>query len=141
MNAPLPHCPRRFLLRLANGLALIIVAACRSNAPAPPLASPAAIVNVSAAELYDAYVNNEDDATKRFTGRRLLVTGMVDRVGRELSGVQYVKFGDGDRVHAQGTFVVNRSIEAAGGQIVHAECLCDGRIGSSVMLVDCTLKR
>src|SRR5712692_7720842 len=53
-------------------------------------------IRISAVDLVQFYKNNEVDADQRFKGRTLLVSGVVDAIGKDILSAPYVTIRSSD---------------------------------------------
>ena len=131
---------------LAGGsVGLIVVFAIAREGPfsyPPTAAAGAAVPEISATELLTAYESDESAADRKFKGRRLIVAGDVEKIGRDILGNAYLLLAAKGQFY--GVQLLFPSSAEAGlaskskGERVRARCLIRGKDGS-VIAHDCAL--
>ena len=139
-------------LLLLGSCAICINSTSKPSAPpAPPASPPPAIsqtpaaIQVSAADLYNAYKANQVAADLQYEGKTLLVTGVVSSIGKDLLSYPYVVIGDGGQysiIGVQCSFAKGTEAELARlskGQTVRIQGKQSGYF-MNVTLSGCSLK-
>jgi hypothetical protein len=108
------------------------------------LSSQATAMSVSATRLYADYMANEISADQRYKGKALLVTGVVDDIGKDFMDTMYVTLiGDGILGSVQCYFAAYHASELSGlrkGMNISIKGRCDGLM-MNVMMKGCTIQR
>jgi len=100
---------------------------------------PPAVVPVSAAVLYRAYTGNEIAADGEYRGKVLAVSGIVESVGKDITGTPYVALGGPLRVQCMFPHgMENELVGLRPGQSVVIEGKCNGFL-IEVLLTNCRL--
>lgn len=101
--------------------------------------------SIRAVELFAAYYENEVAADQRFKGRRLIVTGQVKDIGKDITDTAYLMLGDNPDI-LRGTQAFFPATEASGlvrlkrGATVELECVVAGKALTNVILQGCSLR-
>ena len=108
------------------------------------LSSQATAMSVSATRLYADYRANEISADQRYKGKALLVTGVVDNIGKDIMDTMYVTL-KGDEIlgSVQCFFAESHASELSGlreGMNISIKGRCDGLM-MNVMMKGCTIQR
>jgi hypothetical protein len=98
-------------------------------------------IEISAADLYEAYSGNEVDADNRYGGKKILVSGTVESVGKALLGEPYVAIGVGHAIFSvQCVFDSPNGLESLRpGDRVSIEGICSG-VAMNVIVRECVLR-
>jgi len=97
---------------------------------------------VSVAELISAYEGNEVAADRRYKGQSLVVSGVVDNVGKDIINTMYVALKGEGVWGVQCMFDDSHENQLAGlskGDRVTLTGTCQGKMGN-VILRDCDLR-
>jgi hypothetical protein len=108
------------------------------------LSSQATAMSVSATRLYADYRANEISADQRYKGKALLVTGVVDNIGKDMMDTMYVTL-KGDEIlgSVQCYFAESHASKLSGlreGMNISIKGRCDGLM-MNVMMKGCTIQR
>lgn len=73
-------------------IGILLLSACGEPAPSPSTTQPAAraVIEISAAQLYEEYEANEIAADQKYKDKMLKVTGVVSSIGKDVLGSPYV---------------------------------------------------
>ena len=130
-----------------GSVGLMVVFAISGEGPfslLPAVGSEAAVLEISATDLVMAYESDEIGADRKFKGRRVIVAGDVEQIGRDIRGNAYLLLNAEDQFY--GVQLLFPSSAEAGlasrskGERVKARCLIEGKNGS-VIAHDCVLMR
>lgn len=109
--------------------------------PPPPEAAAAPAVEITAVKLWQAYHDNPVGADARYKGKRLLISGIIDKIDQDISGKPFLYLKSPDLITQ--VPVRFRRDEATTlsdlqpGSAFSAVCACRGRSLGSPDLVDC----
>ena len=144
----------RYVGCLACLVCVFLVGACSKHpsptqtaAPSPsfqppasePTAAPA--VEITAVKLWQAYHDNPVGADARYKGKRLFISGIIDKIDQDISGKPFLYLKSPDLIMQ--VPVRFRGDEAAAlsdlqpGSAFSAVCTCRGRSLGSPDLIDC----
>lgn len=160
--AKAPVKPLRFLLKAmaiaialaVGGIALVLVigiavagtassTGSSSNTSASTAESSFAATDISASQLYAAYDANEIAADQRYKGERLVISGRVDKIGKDILDTPYLLLDRSGIFGVQAMFAKSSESELATqaeGNQVKVRCTVGGKLGS-VIVRDCGLVR
>lgn len=126
-------------LPLVAGLWLCLILACSNSRNSEP--APTNGPRVEAADLVKQYESNEVAADNEYKGKALTVSGVIDKVGKDIADSPYVTLG------ADGIFQVQCMFEnlqdpqlsrLRPGQKIILVGICDGKFGN-VLLRRCSV--
>jgi hypothetical protein len=127
-------------------IASFITAACTDRLPDQDLrilsASP--VERLSAAVLWDDFHKSAADASARYHGRAIVVTGAKPELGSGQPGQRFVRFVVADSKGAVRANLLDEQAEAILGAAkesprVTLKCFCDGLAGAEVVLRSCVM--
>jgi tRNA_anti-like len=94
--------------------------------------------------LFAAYEGNEIAADQRFKGKRVVIAGEVERIGKDILDTPFLYLGAGGGIFGvQLMFPKSAEPDLAthdNGETIKAQCRVDGKFGS-VIARDCELVR
>ena len=100
-------------------------------------------IRVDASTLYAEYQANQVAADQKYKGKVVVVSGIIDRIGKDLLDQTLIHMGKSSLAGVDFTFVKSDSSSIANlkkGQTVSVKGRIDGELLTSVMLKDCTLQ-
>ncbi len=104
---------------------------------AEPLSGP------TADQLFERYEANEIDADQAFKGRRVMISGEIDSIGKEILGRPYVTFkvARSRLSSVQAVFVNENDLRTMHrGEFVTAICTVDGKTLGNVLASRCVAR-
>lgn len=100
-----------------------------------------ATASISAADLFAEYEANEVAADKKYKGKVLEISGVVDDIGKDFLDEMYVTLAAGKHFgHVRASFGeahADRVASLQKGQSLRLKCRCEGKM-MSVMVKNCT---
>ena len=101
-------------------------------------------VKISSVDLFDKYQENEISADNMFKGKRLEVSGKIERIHKDFAGHGYLELSSRNEFSRVQAKLNDRELELAGnlsrgGEIV-LSCEGVGMMMSSVLIKDCVVK-
>lgn len=107
------------------------------NAPAPPTENA---ITISSSELINAYQNNEVAADNKFKGKRLIVSGVIEDIGKDILDKPYIVMSKSDALRGVQCSFEDANVVAGfqKGQKVTIKGTCNGLM-MNVQLDDVTL--
>lgn len=126
-------------LTIAVALLVLVVLACSAgNVETPKTGSP-----ITARELIADYKANEVSADSTWKGRSLIVTGLVDTVGKDILDTPYVTLSSGESfsfpsVQCMSAHGSNEFASLRKGQQIRVVGICKGKFGN-ILLESCSI--
>jgi hypothetical protein len=128
-------------LLVLSAFSILALGSFQDEAPSESaVLNQAPVASLSAAELYQAYENNEVAADAKYKGQVILVTGAISNIGKDVLDKIYVALDTGRLVTSVQAFFTkvhtNAVASLSKGQTVTLKCRCDGKFGN-VLLKNC----
>jgi hypothetical protein len=133
--------PPPLILLLAS--LTLFVGCMKSPKTADRTAQETPAIRVDASTLYAEYQANQVAADQKYKGKVVVVSGIIDRIGKDLLDQTLIHMGKSSLAGVDFTFVKSDSSSIANlkkGQTVSVKGRIDGELLTSVMLKDCTLQ-
>lgn len=99
-------------------------------------------IEITAPDLYSVYKENEVVGDKRYKGKRIAITGIVENISKDFTGDAYVVLSGGNFLEGIHCMIKSEDVAAniRKGSQVTLVGKCDGMILTSVVLKDCDLQ-